>query len=71
MILHFVLNGVQWYKIKIIDFHDLWFSADRPAAPVNVSVTHLRANSATVSWNVPEGEPVIGYAISQQVLQYY
>ncbi|XP_027028484.1 fibronectin type III domain-containing protein 4 isoform X2 [Tachysurus fulvidraco] len=40
--------------------------ANRPAAPVNVSVTHLRANSATVSWNVPEGEAVIGYAISQQ-----
>ncbi|KAL7873088.1 hypothetical protein AOLI_G00121590 [Acnodon oligacanthus] len=40
--------------------------ANRPAAPVNVSVTLLRARSPTVSWNVPEGEAVIGYAISLQ-----
>uniref|UniRef100_A0A672TF03 Fibronectin type III domain containing 4 n=1 Tax=Sinocyclocheilus grahami TaxID=75366 RepID=A0A672TF03_SINGR len=44
---------------------DLCFT-DRPAAPVNVSVTHLRADSATVSWNIPEGETVIGFAVSQQ-----
>lgn len=52
-----------------------WFilipSTDRPAAPVNVSVIHLRAHSATVSWSVPEGETVIGYAISQQVQHCY
>ncbi|XP_016050129.1 fibronectin type III domain-containing protein 4 isoform X2 [Erinaceus europaeus] len=40
--------------------------ADRPPSPVNVTVTHLRANSATVSWDVPEGNIVIGYSISQQ-----
>lgn len=40
---------------------------DRPPSPVNVTVTHLRANSATVSWDVPEGNIVIGYSISQQV----
>ncbi|KAL7862193.1 hypothetical protein SRHO_G00136340 [Serrasalmus rhombeus] len=40
--------------------------ANRPAAPVNVSVTLLRARSPTVSWNVLEGEAVIGYAISLQ-----
>ncbi|KAK2092146.1 hypothetical protein P7K49_028674 [Saguinus oedipus] len=39
---------------------------DRPPSPVNVTVTHLRANSATVSWDVPEGNTVIGYSISQQ-----
>ncbi|KAK1793294.1 hypothetical protein P4O66_011688, partial [Electrophorus voltai] len=39
---------------------------DRPAAPVNISVNHLRAHSAMVSWNVLEGEAVIGFAISQQ-----
>lgn len=60
-------SGIQ---ILLNDLH-FWLSTDRPAAPVNVSVTHLRANSATVSWNVPEGEAVIGYAISQQVLQSY
>lgn len=38
-----------------------------PAAPVNVSVTQLRAHSAMVTWNVPQGDTVIGYAISQQV----
>ncbi|OWK10477.1 FNDC4, partial [Cervus elaphus hippelaphus] len=46
---------------------DLGFvRADRPPSPVNVTVTHLRANSATVSWDVPEGNIVIGYSISQQ-----
>lgn len=49
---------------------DLCFT-DRPAAPVNVSVTHLRADSATVSWNILDGETVIGFAISQQVKQSY
>lgn len=44
-----------------------WRPADRPPSPVNVTVTHLRANSATVSWDVPEGNIVIGYSISQQV----
>ncbi|XP_027867561.1 fibronectin type III domain-containing protein 5-like isoform X1 [Xiphophorus couchianus] len=37
-----------------------------PAAPVNVSVTQLRAHSAMVTWNVPQGDTVIGYSISQQ-----
>ena len=41
--------------------------SDRPPAPVNVSVMHLRADSATVSWDVPEGDIIIGFSISQQV----
>ncbi|XP_032208927.1 uncharacterized protein LOC116596045 isoform X1 [Mustela erminea] len=33
---------------------DLGFvRADQPRSPVNVTVTHLRANSATVYWDVP------------------
>uniref|UniRef100_A0A8C5R2U3 Fibronectin type-III domain-containing protein n=1 Tax=Leptobrachium leishanense TaxID=445787 RepID=A0A8C5R2U3_9ANUR len=40
---------------------------NRPPSPVNVTVTQLKANSATVSWDVPEGDIIIGYAISQQV----
>ncbi|KAG7259643.1 hypothetical protein CRUP_021932, partial [Coryphaenoides rupestris] len=40
--------------------------ANRPLAPVNVSVTHLRADSATVTWEVPEGDVIIGFSISQQ-----
>ncbi|XP_045074928.1 fibronectin type III domain-containing protein 4-like, partial [Coregonus clupeaformis] len=43
--------------------------ANRPPAPVNVSVMHLRADSATVSWEVPEGDVVIGFSISQQKQQ--
>ncbi|KAL0967093.1 hypothetical protein UPYG_G00247730 [Umbra pygmaea] len=38
----------------------------RPPAPENVSVRHLRADSATVSWEVPEGDVIIGFSISQQ-----
>ncbi|KAF3820067.1 hypothetical protein GH733_015576 [Mirounga leonina] len=37
-----------------------------PSAPVNVTVRHLKANSAVVSWDVLEDEVVIGFAISQQ-----
>ncbi|XP_015207656.1 fibronectin type III domain-containing protein 4 [Lepisosteus oculatus] len=44
----------------------LLVEANRPPAPVNVTVTHLKADSATVSWDVPEGDVIIGYAISQQ-----
>ncbi|EHB01774.1 Fibronectin type III domain-containing protein 5 [Heterocephalus glaber] len=39
---------------------------DSPSAPVNVTVRHLKANSAVVSWDVLEDEVVIGLAISQQ-----
>uniref|UniRef100_A0A665UZL8 Fibronectin type III domain containing 4a n=1 Tax=Echeneis naucrates TaxID=173247 RepID=A0A665UZL8_ECHNA len=45
------------------------FLPDRPPAPVNVSVMHLRADSATVSWEVPEGDTIIGFSISQQVIR--
>ncbi|XP_061890606.1 fibronectin type III domain-containing protein 4 isoform X3 [Entelurus aequoreus] len=41
-------------------------AANRPLAPVNVSVMHLRADSATVSWEVPDGDIIIGFSISQQ-----
>ncbi|XP_020797483.1 fibronectin type III domain-containing protein 5-like [Boleophthalmus pectinirostris] len=37
-----------------------------PAAPVNVSVSQLRADSALVTWSIPQGDTVIGYALSQQ-----
>uniref|UniRef100_A0A4W5Q9U8 Fibronectin type III domain containing 4 n=1 Tax=Hucho hucho TaxID=62062 RepID=A0A4W5Q9U8_9TELE len=29
---------------------------------------HLRADSATISWEVPEGDVIIGFSISQQVM---
>ncbi|KAK7893534.1 hypothetical protein WMY93_022686 [Mugilogobius chulae] len=31
-----------------------------PAAPVNVSVSQLRADSALVTWSIPQGDMVIG-----------
>ncbi|XP_061481986.1 fibronectin type III domain-containing protein 4 isoform X3 [Rhineura floridana] len=43
--------------------------ANRPPSPVNITVTQLKANSATVSWDVPGGNVVIGYAVSQQQRQ--
>uniref|UniRef100_G3UF47 Fibronectin type III domain containing 5 n=1 Tax=Loxodonta africana TaxID=9785 RepID=G3UF47_LOXAF len=41
-------------------------SPESLSAPVNVTVRHLKANSAVVSWDVLEDEVVIGFAISQQ-----
>ncbi|KAJ8287426.1 hypothetical protein COCON_G00000850 [Conger conger] len=35
-------------------------------APVNVTIRALKANSAVVSWDIPEGDPIIGFAITQQ-----
>ncbi|KAK2864006.1 hypothetical protein Q7C36_003160 [Tachysurus vachellii] len=40
--------------------------ANRPPAPVNVSVMNLRADSATVIWEVPEGDIIIGFSVLQQ-----
>uniref|UniRef100_A0A8C5HY58 Fibronectin type-III domain-containing protein n=1 Tax=Gouania willdenowi TaxID=441366 RepID=A0A8C5HY58_GOUWI len=34
--------------------------------PVNVTIREVKANSAVVSWDIPEGDPVIGFAITQQ-----
>ncbi|RXN09428.1 fibronectin type III domain-containing 5 isoform X1 [Labeo rohita] len=36
------------------------------AAPVNVSIRDLKGSSAVVTWDIPDGEPVIGFAITQQ-----
>ncbi|KAM4625128.1 fibronectin type III domain-containing protein 5b isoform 2-T2 [Polymixia lowei] len=41
-------------------------TADSLAAPVNVTIKALKANSAVVTWDIPEGDPVIGFAITQQ-----
>lgn len=49
----------------------VFFVSAVPAAPVNISVTQLRAHSAMVTWNVPQGDRVIGYAISQQVQELF
>ncbi|KAL0961770.1 hypothetical protein UPYG_G00331510 [Umbra pygmaea] len=36
------------------------------SAPLNVTIRELNANSAIVTWDTLEGEPVIGFAITQQ-----
>lgn len=41
--------------------------ADGLSPPVNVTITAVKANSALVSWDIAEGDPVIGFAITQQV----
>ncbi|XP_042593448.1 fibronectin type III domain-containing protein 5-like isoform X2 [Cyprinus carpio] len=43
-----------------------WVLADSLAAPVNVSIRDLKGSSAVVTWDIPDGEPVIGFAITQQ-----
>lgn len=40
---------------------------DSLSPPVNVTITAVKANSAVVTWDIPEGDPVIGFAITQQV----
>ncbi|RXM96730.1 Fibronectin type III domain-containing protein 5, partial [Acipenser ruthenus] len=51
-----------------IFFVDFSFSlvSDSPTAPVNVTIKHLKANSAEVSWDTLDADIVIGFAISQQ-----
>ncbi|MBN3305203.1 FNDC5 protein, partial [Amia calva] len=46
--------------------HFLFPSLDSLMAPVNVTIKSLKANSAVVTWDIPEGDIVIGFAISQQ-----
>lgn len=41
--------------------------ADGLSPPVNVTIKAVKANSAVVTWDIPEGDPVIGFAITQQV----
>uniref|UniRef100_A0A3Q2DYC3 Fibronectin type III domain containing 5a n=1 Tax=Cyprinodon variegatus TaxID=28743 RepID=A0A3Q2DYC3_CYPVA len=40
--------------------------ADSLSPPINVTIREVKANSAVVSWDIPEGDPVIGFAITQQ-----
>uniref|UniRef100_A0A8C8C5F4 Fibronectin type-III domain-containing protein n=1 Tax=Oncorhynchus tshawytscha TaxID=74940 RepID=A0A8C8C5F4_ONCTS len=47
----------------------MWGAAvirDSLAAPVNVTIKALKSNSAVVTWDIPEGDLVIGFAITQQ-----
>lgn len=46
----------------------LFFFLDSLAAPVNVSIRDLKGSSAVLTWDTPDGETVIGFAITQQVI---
>lgn len=37
------------------------------SAPLNVTISEIEVNSAVVTWETLEGDPVIGFAITQQV----
>lgn len=37
------------------------------SAPLNVTIREIEVNSAVVTWETLEGDPVIGFAITQQV----
>ncbi|XP_065152220.1 fibronectin type III domain-containing protein 5b isoform X1 [Paramisgurnus dabryanus] len=43
-----------------------WVLADSLVAPVNVSIKDLKSSSAVLTWDTPDGETVIGFAITQQ-----
>ncbi|MEQ2230103.1 Fibronectin type III domain-containing protein 5 [Ilyodon furcidens] len=47
-------------------FLPISLSADSLSPPINVTIKEVKANSAVVSWDIPEGDPVIGFAITQQ-----
>ncbi|XP_036949914.1 fibronectin type III domain-containing protein 5 isoform X2 [Acanthopagrus latus] len=36
------------------------------SAPLNVTIREIEVNSAVVTWEISEGDPVIGFAITQQ-----
>ncbi|KAI7805674.1 fibronectin type III domain-containing protein 5 [Triplophysa rosa] len=43
-----------------------WVVADSLVAPVNVSIKDLKSNYALLTWDTPDRESVIGFAITQQ-----
>ncbi|XP_064783053.1 fibronectin type III domain-containing protein 4-like isoform X1 [Oncorhynchus masou masou] len=52
--------------LLLTTWNTLMVTATVPVAPVNVSVSQLRSDSALIIWSVPQGDIVIGYVISQQ-----
>ncbi|XP_078474554.1 fibronectin type III domain-containing protein 5b-like [Lampetra fluviatilis] len=62
------MKGRGWLAVTVLDLALglIAANADRPPPPVNVSVSAVRASSVIVSWDVADGDSVIGYAISQQ-----
>ena len=48
-------------------FGSTWLSDTLLSAPLNVTIREIEVNSAVVTWEILEGDPVIGFAITQQV----
>lgn len=59
--------------VRSVPFIPLSFfpSSDSLSAPLNVTIKALEGNSAIVTWDILEGDPVIGFAITQQVLNQF
>lgn len=58
---------VSYHRRSKEAFVYLSLFADSLSPPVNVTIKALKANSAVVTWDIPEGDSVIGFAITQQV----
>lgn len=61
LLLYFILEREQKAFLPVSLF------ADSLSPPVNVTIKEVKANFAVVAWDIPEGDPVIGFAITQQV----
>lgn len=64
----------MYYKVlySLAVFCDLFPSSKRESdatlsAPLNVTIREIEVNSAVVTWEILEGDPVIGFAVTQQV----
>uniref|UniRef100_A0A673A9T9 Fibronectin type III domain containing 5b n=1 Tax=Sphaeramia orbicularis TaxID=375764 RepID=A0A673A9T9_9TELE len=71
----------KYYKVYRLNIHHLslvslvvcflwpWWvdvSDTLLSAPLNVTIREIEVNSAVVTWEILEGDPVIGFAITQQ-----
>ncbi|XP_077599998.1 fibronectin type III domain-containing protein 5b-like [Stigmatopora nigra] len=60
--------GSLWYSVILLGFLPV-SPADADtllSAPLNVTIKEIDVNSAVVTWETMEGDPVIGFAITQQ-----
>ncbi|XP_061615842.1 fibronectin type III domain-containing protein 5 isoform X2 [Phyllopteryx taeniolatus] len=57
-----------WWSVILLGFVSVSpVSADALlSSPLNVTIKEIEVNSAVVSWETLEGDPVIGFAITQQ-----
>lgn len=65
-----VLQGVTTHGSPLLHVFSFCLSDTLLSAPLNVTITEIDVNSALVTWETLEGDPVIGFAITQQVPLY-